>query len=373
MRSENSTYKPIRLIISGGGTGGHLFPAIAIAQRIRELSPESHIHFVGALGKLEMDKVPQYDFTIDGLWISGLYRGEFKRNLNLPFKLISSLWNSARILRKHEPQVAVGVGGYASGPLLYLASKKGIPCLLQEQNSFPGITNKLLARAAAKICVAFPGMDRYFPKEKLILSGNPIRTNIKLSDKAEAKRKLGFQTDKPVILSLGGSLGAKSINDCLRSQAQSIREHDLQLFWQCGKLYEESLRQELGKTLEEDWIQLSAFIEDMSLAYSAADLIISRAGALTISELCYLGLPALLVPSPNVAEDHQRKNAEVLTTSNAARMVLDKEVGDRMLSTAIDLVKSEDGLQDLAANAKKMGKPEATDTIVNEIFKLANE
>ncbi|MGB0431242.1 MAG: UDP-N-acetylglucosamine--N-acetylmuramyl-(pentapeptide) pyrophosphoryl-undecaprenol N-acetylglucosamine transferase, partial [Bacteroidia bacterium] len=268
---EHSTYPKIKMVISGGGTGGHLFPAIAIAQRVKELSPNSEILFVGAKGKIEMEKVPKYGFEIKGLWISGFYRGQMLRNLNLPFKVVSSLLKSFGIVRRFKPQIAVGVGGYASGPLLFAAGKKGIPTLLQEQNSYPGVTNKLLAGKAHKICVAFPKMEKYFDKTKLVETGNPIRSNIKKLNKTFAAQKLGFNPQKPTILVIGGSLGAKTINNAIEQNLDKIIDSGIQLLWQCGKFYLNDLKERIGKKLPEHII-LTDFINDMDVAYGSADL-----------------------------------------------------------------------------------------------------
>lgn len=363
------TYPAIRMVISGGGTGGHLFPAIAIAQRVKELSPLSEVLFVGANGKIEMDKVPQYGFEIIGLWISGFYRGKMLRNLNLPFKVISSLMKSFGIVRKFKPQIAVGVGGYASGPLLFAAGKKGVPTLLQEQNSYPGITNKLLASQAKKICVAFPDMEKYFDKSKLVETGNPIRSNIKKLSKTEAAPKLGFDPNKPILLVIGGSLGARTINNSIEKNLDALIQSGVQMLWQCGKIYLESLKERIGKKLPTQ-IQLTDFINDMDVAYGSADLVISRAGALSISELTFLNKPSVLVPSPNVAEDHQTKNAQVLANNGAAELIKDVNAEVELIARSLKLVNEKEKLEQMSQKAAELAKPNAAGEIVNQIFEL---
>lgn len=370
MQQINPSYQPIRMIISGGGTGGHLFPAIAIAQKVMELSPESEVRFVGALGKLEMEKVPKYGFQITGLNIAGLQRKNMLKNLSLPFKIISSLAKARGIVKTFKPHIAVGVGGYASGPLLWAAEKKKVPTLLQEQNSFPGITNKLLAPKAKKICVAFSGMEKFFQKEKLVITGNPIRENLVASGKTEACQALGLDPSKPTILSIGGSLGAGTINKALEAGLPQFVNADVNLIWQTGKYYISGIEERVGT--QPDNIKISAFIEDMGQAYSAADLVISRAGALSISEITALKKPSLLVPSPNVAEDHQTKNAMALVNEKAALLVKDADAGNDLVSTALELVSNQEKLSELSDNANKMAKHEAALHIANEIFKLAH-
>ena len=369
--SGDKTYPPIRMIISGGGTGGHLFPAIAIAQKIMELNPESQIHFVGAKGKIEMEKVPKYGFNIDGLWISGFYRGHMLRNVSLPFKVISSLLKSKQLVRKFKPDVAVGVGGYASGPLLWIAGKSGVPTLLQEQNSYPGITNKLLASKASKICVAFPGMDKYFSRTKLVTTGNPIRQNIQKIEKSAARKQLQFDPSRKTLLIIGGSLGARSVNEAVAHNIQLLKDSGVQVLWQTGKLYFEELQERLKGQLDSN-IHITAFIDDMNLAYGCADLVISRAGALSISEITYLGKASVMVPSPNVAEDHQTKNANVLVEHHAARLIKDKEALEKLIPETLDLLSNEEQLKTMEAKSTSLAKPDAATHIAEEIFKLAN-
>jgi UDP-N-acetylglucosamine--N-acetylmuramyl-(pentapeptide) pyrophosphoryl-undecaprenol N-acetylglucosamine transferase len=314
-----------KVIISGGGTGGHVFPAIAIADAIRELHPQSEILFVGANGKLEMEKVPEAGYKIIGLDISGLQRKLSLKNLSFPFKVIGSLLKARKIIKDFQPDIAVGVGGYASGPLLRMASFAGIPTLIQEQNSYPGITNKLLAPKAQRICVAYQNMNTFFPEEKILLTGNPVRKNVwQIENKKDkALQHFNLATGRKTILVIGGSLGARTINESIAQILSEISSStDLQLIWQSGKAYAERA-QEQTKGLSN--IYTSPFIKEMDLAYAAADIIISRAGAMSISELCLIGKPCILVPSPHVAEDHQTKNAMALVNSNAALMVKDAD------------------------------------------------
>jgi len=359
------------MAISGGGTGGHLFPAIAIAQKVKEMSPESEVLFVGAEGKMEMEKVPKYGFTIKGLWISGFNRQSMMKNISLPFKLISSLTKAMGIIRKFKPDIAIGVGGYASGPLLWAANRKGIPTMLQEQNSFPGITNKMLAPRAKKICVAFDGMDRFFAKDKLVKTGNPIRENIRLIEKTTARKKTGFDPNQKTILIVGGSLGARTLNEAMKAHLDALLQSGVQVLWQTGKLYYDQINAEIGERLT-DKIKITAFIDDMDAAYGAADLVISRAGALSISELTYLGKACILVPSPNVAEDHQTKNAMALVETGAAILVNDKEAVQQLVPKALEVLQDESQIEQLEKQAKNLAMPNAAEHIAQEIFKLVN-
>lgn len=323
--------KPNRsVLISGGGTGGHIFPAIAIGKALQEKYPDIDIRFVGAKGKMEMQKVPEAGFPIEGLWISGLQRRLTLKNALFPLKILSSLLRANRILRQRKPLAAVGVGGFASGPLLFMASRKGIPTLIQEQNNYPGITNKLLASKVDHICVAFEGMERFFPKEKIELTGNPVREEF-LRDplsKADARAKLGLDPSKTTIFITGGSLGARTINQAVENGLERIAEADIQLIWQTGKFY----------TNEPSVPGIrSAFIVDMSTAYDASDLVIARAGALTLAELAVKGKACILVPSPNVAEDHQTRNAEALASTGAALLIKDSDASKQLISEAIGI------------------------------------
>lgn len=371
--NPETTYPAIRLIISGGGTGGHLYPAIAIAQKVKELSPASDILFVGAKGKLEMEKVPKHGFPIKGLWISGYQRGSILKNLSLPLKLLSSLASAWGIISSFKPQIAVGVGGYASAALLYVAGKRNIPYLIQEQNSFPGITNKLLSKGADKICVAYGEMDRYFPKEKLEHTGNPIRQEMAHVDKAEAKQKLGFESNKPLVVSIGGSLGARTLNEAWLANSDELLEKGIQLLWQTGSYYFNEINEKLVDQSHTQELQATAFIEDMGLAYAAADLVISRAGALSISEICALGKASILVPSPNVAEDHQTKNASFLAERNAAVLVKDKDAKEQLVAKAISLANDETSLLQLEKTAGDLAIDNSSERIAKLVFGLASK
>ncbi|MEZ4933368.1 MAG: undecaprenyldiphospho-muramoylpentapeptide beta-N-acetylglucosaminyltransferase [Saprospiraceae bacterium] len=362
----------MKIIISGGGTGGHVYPAIAIADAIKKIKPEADILFVGAEGKLEMEKVPKAGYPIKGLNITGFQRKLTFKNLLFPFKLFTSLIKANNILRKFKPDVAIGVGGFASGPLLKMAERKNIPTVLQEQNSYPGVTNKLLAKNAQKICVAYDGMGRYFSKEKIVVTGNPIRADFfqNLESKIEeAYSHFGFDKNKKTVFIFGGSLGAKTINQAMEANAEKLRKNQqIQVLWQIGKLYVE----DFGKceTANLPNVKTEVFIDRMDLAYAMADIVIGRAGALTISELCLVGKPAILIPSPNVAEDHQTKNAMALIEKNAAVLVHDKNAKEEMISTAIDLLNDENKKMELAKNIKKLAKPNASVEIANVILDL---
>lgn len=361
-------------MISGGGTGGHVFPAIAIADALRELEPTAQFQFVGAQGKLEMEKVPQAGYSITGLWISGIHRRKLWRNLSFPFKLISSLWKSWILARQFKPDIAIGVGGYASGPLLAITTGMGVPALLQEQNSFPGITNKFLAKRASKICVAYDHMDRFFSSEKLVFTGNPVRTAFltRPVNREEAFAHFGLDPNKKTMFLFGGSLGAQSLNEAVVSQIEVLLErNDVQLIWQVGKLYAKRF-QDLKK-FEHPIVRPMAFVDRMDLAYAIADLVICRSGALTISELALLGKPALLVPSPNVAEDHQTKNATALVEKNAAVMLPDREAKHRLFAEALHWLDQPDHLHKMAVAIKKYGKPDAARDIALEVLQLIKQ
>lgn len=364
----------MKIIISGGGTGGHVFPAIAIADAIKKLAPDADILFVGAKGKLEMEKVPAAGYPIEGLWISGFQRKLTWQNLLFPLKLLVSSWKARQIVRRFRPDVAVGVGGYASGPVLNAAGAAGIPTVLQEQNSYPGVTNRILAKKAAKICVAYEGMNQFFPSEKIILTGNPVRTEVfqNLEKKRwDGRRHFGLDTDKPTIFIFGGSLGARTLNETMAAGTQILKDNpQVQVLWQCGRFYYEAFRH--CETARLRNVTIQAFIDKMDFAYAAADLVIGRAGALTISELCLVGKPAILVPSPNVAEDHQTKNALALVEQDAALMVKDSESKDRMLWTALEVLKNEGLSKRLGANILKLAKPNAAEAIAKEVLKLVN-
>lgn len=363
--------KPYRVIISGGGTGGHVYPAIAIANKMREFFPDTQFLFVGAMGKIEMKKVPEAGYEIIGLWISGLQRKLSLKNLMFPIKLLSSMMKAKKIIDNFKPDVVIGVGGYASGPTLKAASRKGIPTLLQEQNSYAGLTNKLLAKKANTICVAYENMDAYFPKEKIVLTGNPVRNDIIEVDKKrdEAIEFFGLDANKKTLFSFGGSLGARTLNESIIKNLQDLIDADVQVIWQIGSFYIEEFIERL-KGFDLKNIKYFEFLKEMDLAYAAADVIISRAGALSISEICLTGKPAIFVPSPNVSEDHQTKNAMALVNENAALLVKDKLAERDLVSDALKLLFDEDQQSILSANMKPLGKPNAADNIVKEIISL---
>ena len=361
-----------RIIISGGGTGGHIFPAIAIAHALKRLAPDTALLFVGANGKMEMEKVPAAGYEIVGLDIQGINRSSLWKNLALPFKLYKSIRKARQVIRDFQPNVAVGVGGYASGPLLHTAERMGIPCLIQEQNSYAGVTNKRLAKKASKVCVAFDGMDRFFPKEKILFTGNPIRRDaVTIQDKrAEAMASLGLSAEKKTILLTGGSLGARTLNDSIREGLGRLVAADVQVIWQCGAHYYDSLREAIGDAYN-GAVKLVAFFQRMDYAYAAADLIIARAGAGTIAELCVVAKPTILVPSPNVAEDHQTKNAQALVNKGAAWMVADSEARQKLISTALDLLNDRQQSDTLCANLKELAILDADEVIAREVLTLA--
>jgi UDP-N-acetylglucosamine--N-acetylmuramyl-(pentapeptide) pyrophosphoryl-undecaprenol N-acetylglucosamine transferase len=363
--------KPVRIMISGGGTGGHIFPAIAIANTVKMQAPDSEILFVGAKGKMEMEKVPAAGYTIEGLWISGLQRRLTIKNLSFPFKVISSLMKARKLIRKFKPDVVVGVGGFASGPLLRVAAKSGVPTLIQEQNSFPGITNKILSKTVDKICVAYQGMEKFFPATKIIVTGNPVRSEmVDINGKRdEALSFFNLKKDKPVLLIVGGSLGARTINEGIQEALSAFVDAGIQVVWQTGKGYYE-IAKNIAKSFEDNGVTILDFVTRMDLAYAAADLIISRAGAIAISELCIIGKPVILVPSPFVAEDHQTKNAMVLVEKKAAVLVKDVEIKTKLKDTVVSLMNNEQEREVLGKNISGLALKNAADMIVAEIFKL---
>lgn len=366
-----SAPQPYRLIISGGGTGGHVFPAIAIANAFRERHPDADILFVGAEGKMEMIRVPEAGYKIIGLWISGLSRKLSVSLLTFPFKLISSYWKARSIVKEFRPHVTIGTGGYASGPMIMAAVKFNIPTILQEQNSYAGLTNKSLARHASRICVAYPGMEKYFPKDKVLITGNPVRKDIvNLENKRDkALNHFGFVSNGRTLLVLGGSGGARTINESVLAGIDTLIDSNIQLIWQTGKVYYESVKAQISnKDLRK--VRLYDFMKEMDLAYAAANVVVSRAGALSISELCLAKKPSVLVPSPNVAEDHQTKNARALVDEQAAIMISDVQAKEQLVSEAIRLLHDEKSCQSLSENIGRFGKPNATEDIVNEIEKL---
>ena len=364
----------LRIIISGGGTGGHIFPAVSIANAVKALRPDAKILFVGALGRMEMQRVPAAGYDIKGLPICGFDR----KNLLKNFKVLYKIWKSQRmakqIIKDFKPQVAVGVGGYASGPTLNKAAAMGIPCLIQEQNSYAGVTNKLLAKKAEKICVAYEGMERFFPAEKIILTGNPVRQALldtKIS-REEAIKTFGLDPAKKTILLVGGSLGARTINESVLQHLDLVKGADAQFIWQTGKYYSAEIAERLkGENIPN--LKVTDFITDMGAAYKAADLVISRAGASSISEFCLIGKPVILVPSPNVAEDHQTKNALALANRDAAIYVKDAEAPAKLLELAIKTVTDEQKLQSLSENVLKLALPDSADIIAKEVIKLAEK
>ena len=364
--------KELRVIISGGGTGGHIFPAVSIANAIKVIRPDAKILFVGALGRMEMQRVPAAGYEIKGLPICGFNR----KNLLKNFKVLYKIWKSQRmakqIIKDFKPQVAVGVGGYASGPTLNKAAAMGIPCLIQEQNSYAGVTNKLLAKKAAKICVAYEGMERFFPAEKIILTGNPVRQALldTTITREDAIKELGFNPSKKVILLVGGSLGARTINESVLQHLDIVKASDVQFVWQTGKFYSEEIAKRLqGEDIPN--LKVTDFITDMGTAYKAADLVISRAGASSISEFCLIGKPVILVPSPNVAEDHQTKNALALANRDAAIYVKDAEAPATLLELAVKTVNDEEKLKSLSENVLKLALPDSANIIAKEVIKLA--
>ena len=356
-----------KFILSGGGTGGHIYPAIAIANELKLRFPDAEFLFVGAKDKMEMQKVPQSGFAIKGLWIAGLQRKLTFQNALFPVKLIDSLWKSRKIIKQFKPNVVIGTGGFASGPLLQMANSLNIPTVIQEQNSFPGITNKLLSKKANKICVAYENLERFFPKEKMILTGNPVRQDlIDIDSKREtALEYFHLDKSKKTLLILGGSLGARRVNQLIKKELENIVSQNVQIIWQCGKLYFDDY-----KKYNSSKVQVYAFIDKMDLVYAAADIIISRAGASSVSELCIVGKPVIFIPSPNVAEDHQTKNAQSIVDKNGAIMLKENELDEKFESTFSDLLSDEKQQKDLSKNIKLLALPNATKHIVDEIIKL---
>ena len=365
----------LRVIISGGGTGGHIFPAVSIANAIKAMHPEAKILFVGALGRMEMQRVPAAGYEIKGLPIQGFDRKNLLKNVKVLYKIWKSQRMAKQIIKEFRPQVAVGVGGYASGPTLNKAAAMGIPCLIQEQNSYAGVTNKLLAKKAAKICVAYEGMERFFPAEKIMLTGNPVRQQLleNTQSKAEALRSFDLDASKKTVLIVGGSLGARTVNESVLKHLDVIRQSGVQFIWQTGKYYYEQIKEQLAKEEKLENLVVTDFISDMGAAYKAADLVVSRAGAGSISEFCLLGKPVILVPSPNVAEDHQTKNALALVNKDAALYVKDVEAPALLMPLAIDTVKDDAKLQTLSENILKMALPASAEIIAKEVVSLANQ
>lgn len=365
----------LRVIVSGGGTGGHIFPAVSIANAIKAKHPQAEILFVGAEGRMEMQRVPAAGYKIIGLPIAGFDRKNMLKNIIVLWKILKCERLARKIIKDFRPMVAVGVGGYASGPTLKMAGSMGIPTLIQEQNSYAGVTNKILAKSARKICVAYEGMERFFPKEKIVLTGNPVRQGLvdsKISKDA-ASEKFGLDKNLKTVLIIGGSLGARTLNESVLGHLDEIRNSDVQFIWQTGKYYSEEIKRRMSEVKPLDNLRVMDFISDMDYAYSAADLVVSRAGAGSISELCVLNKPAILIPSPNVAEDHQTKNAMALANKNAALFLKDSEAPEKLVEMAINTVNDADLLKSLADNAGRMAFRNSADVIADEVCKLAFE
>jgi len=368
-KTDMSLHKPYKVIISGGGTGGHIYPAVAIANGIKERFPDTDILFVGAEGRMEMQKVPAAGYKIEGLWISGIQRRLTIDNLAFPLKVVSSILKARKIVKAFKPDIAIGVGGYASWPLLYAAGKAGIPTLIQEQNSYAGVSNKALAKSVKAICVAYENMERFFPKDKIVYTGNPVRKDIVHYNqyKEGAAEFFGLKSGIPTLFIMGGSLGARTINQSIEKNIDIIKQSGIQVLWQTGKSYYDSL-----KHYSSDTIKVLDFISDMNKAYAMADVIVSRAGALSISELSIVGKPAILVPSPNVAEDHQTKNAMALSEKNAAWMVKDIDAPLLLVNKALELMNDSESKSILSKNILTFAKPDAADRIVDKVLEIIN-
>lgn len=358
----------LKFIISGGGTGGHIYPAIAIANELKTRYSDAEFLFVGAKDKMEMQKVPQAGYQIEGLWITGLQRKLTLQNVLFPMKLANSLWNSRKIIRKFNPDVVIGTGGFASGPLVQAANSFNIPTLIQEQNSYPGITNKLLSKKAKTICVAYENLERFFPANKIVLTGNPVRQDLLQVNlkRREAIKYFNLDPTKKTLVVLGGSLGARRINKLIEKEIYHIISKDIQIIWQCGKLYYHDYNHFTDRKI----VQVVAFIDRMDLVYAAADFVISRAGASSISELCLIGKPTIFIPSPNVAEDHQTKNARAIVDKNGAILLNESELDEKFETVFSDLITNQNLQTTLSENIKKLAKPNATKDIVEEIIKL---
>ena len=365
----------LKVIISGGGTGGHIFPAVSIANAIKGIDPEADILCVGAEGRMEMQRVPDAGYPIIGLPIEGFDRKNPFKNIRVLWKILKCQLKARNIIRDFKPQVVVGVGGYASGPTLKTAGQMGIPTLIQEQNSYAGVTNKLLAKSASKICVAYEGMERFFPADKIILTGNPVRQQLLNTTitHEQAVMQFGLNPTLPTILIIGGSLGARTINESVLAALDDIRQSGIQIIWQTGKFYSQHIAEELAKHSKIANLYVSDFISNMDVAYAAADLVISRAGASSISELCMLGKPCILVPSPNVAEDHQTKNALALVHRDAALMVKDADAPQQLIKLAMEVVRDTQQLTSLSSHIKEMALPDSANIIAKEVIRLATE
>lgn len=365
----------IKVIVSGGGTGGHIFPAVSIANELkRQLKDDVQILFVGALGRMEMERVPNEGYEIIGLPVQGFIRKLTLKNFTVLFNLWRSLQMAKKVVKDFQPDVVVGVGGYASGPLARVAAKQGVPIVLQEQNSYAGVTNKLLSKLASRICVAYEGMERFFPADKIIITGNPVRQNIVESQisKVEALAHFGLDPNKKVVVSIGGSLGARTINESIEQSIVAIGQTDVQFIWQTGKHYK-IRAEEIVKSSNVNNVFVTDFISRMDMAYAAADLVISRAGASTISELCLIGKPTILVPSPNVAEDHQTQNAKALEKNNAAILIRDIDAKEQLILKALEVVQDDDKQNDLRDNILKMGLSNSATIIASEVLSIARK
>ncbi len=357
-----------KFILSGGGTGGHIYPAIAIANELKLRFPTAEILFVGAKDRMEMQKVPQAGYAIKGLWIAGLQRKITLQNAMFPLKVMKSLWESRRIIREFKPDVVIGTGGFASGPLLQVANFAGIPTVIQEQNSFPGITNKLLSKKASKICVAYENLERFFPNEKMVLTGNPVRQDLMEIDskRSEAMSYFNLDDNKKTVLVLGGSLGSRRINQLIEKELDFLLANGVQVFWQCGNFY----MAEYKRFSEIENVQVVSFIDRMDLIYAAADVIISRAGASSVSELCLVGKPVIFIPSPNVAEDHQTKNGKAIVDKKGAMLIKESDLDEKFETVFNQLIRDQNLQKNLSESIKKLAKPDATKDIVDEIVKL---
>ncbi|MDW5287908.1 undecaprenyldiphospho-muramoylpentapeptide beta-N-acetylglucosaminyltransferase [Formosa sp. PL04] len=360
--------KTYRIILSGGGTGGHIYPAIAIANELKQRHPDAQFLFVGAKDRMEMEKVPQAGYDIKGLWISGIQRELTLKNLMFPFKLVSSLFGARQIIRKFKPDVVIGTGGFASGPLLQMAAMKNIPSLIQEQNSFPGLTNKLLSKKVQKICVAYDGLERFFPEQKIIKTGNPVREGLLdvQSKTEEAKAFFKLVPEKKTLLVLGGSLGSRRINELIEKEIDYLQSRNVQIVWQCGKLYYDKYK--INSNTKN--VQVHAYLNNMDFAYAAADIIISRAGASSVSELCIVGKPVIFIPSPNVAEDHQTKNAMAIVKEDAALLIQEQDLDVDFENKFSQLIDSKEKQNVLSKNIKKLALVNATKDIADEVEKL---
>lgn len=363
----------MKYIISGGGTGGHIFPAISIANAIKARDKKADILFVGAIGRMEMERIPKAGYPIDGLPVRGFDRKNLLKNISVLIDLQKSIKKAKNIIRNFNPDIAIGVGGYASAPTLRAASKLGVPTLIQEQNSYAGVTNKMLASKASKICVAYEGMEKFFPAEKIVMTGNPVRQDLfKVAPKAkEAYEFFGLNPEKKTLLIVGGSLGAKTINQSVSAELEAITNSGIQVIWQTGKFYIKQMRKDAEKYISKDFI-VTDFVSRMDYAYAIADLVVSRAGASSISELCLLAKPVILVPSPNVAEDHQTKNAMALVNKNAAVMVRDKEAIGKLIPEALELIQNDKRLKDLSKNIVTLAQKDSANRIVDEVFNIIN-